>query len=319
MKQVYVPALDRRVSSIGFGCASLGSRVGRRRGIKALERAHDAGINWYDVAPSYGDGMAETILGEFAAGKRDGVCICTKVGMLAPRSPAPLRLLKPLLRAAATRLPALRRFASRAKPPPFKVPLSAELIRSSVEESLKRLRTDHVDVLALHRATVGELRSEEVIRASEDVIRAGKARAVSIAGDLDAGIASLDESLPYRFVQITNSPLQPNLRKLKVDLRAARTVVTHGTYACLGQLVAILSSHEQILQALVELGNPGSPAEVAAAFLANYAFATNTNGVTLFSMFGKDHLDFNLLHSADHPAQEPLETAAAMLEALSAG
>lgn len=44
MKLVFVEALDSRVSSIGFGSASLGSRIGVRKGLKTLERAYDAGI-----------------------------------------------------------------------------------------------------------------------------------------------------------------------------------------------------------------------------------------------------------------------------------
>ena len=73
-------------SAIGMGCASLGSRVGRREGLKALARAYDAGITWFDVAPSYGDAEAETILGEFVQGRRDKIRICTKVGIRPPRT-----------------------------------------------------------------------------------------------------------------------------------------------------------------------------------------------------------------------------------------
>ena len=65
MKQVFMKSIGETTSRIGFGCASLGSRIGSREGINALERAYTAGVTWYDVAPSYGDGMAESIVGEF--------------------------------------------------------------------------------------------------------------------------------------------------------------------------------------------------------------------------------------------------------------
>jgi aryl-alcohol dehydrogenase-like predicted oxidoreductase len=65
VKEVNVSSLGRNVSVLGFGCASLGSRIGARPGLLALEQAFDAGISWYDVAPSYGDGNAEAILGNF--------------------------------------------------------------------------------------------------------------------------------------------------------------------------------------------------------------------------------------------------------------
>jgi aryl-alcohol dehydrogenase-like predicted oxidoreductase len=315
MKLVFAEALGREVSSVGFGCASLGSRVGTRKGIEALERAYDAGISWYDVAPSYGDGMAESILGEFVFGKRDNVCVCTKVGMRPSRTPAAIRLLKPASRVAIAMFPALKRYASRARATPFKVPLTAEMITTSVEESLKRLRIDHVDVLALHRPTVEELVREEIVRAAERVVRDGKARAVSVAGDIEAGLTGLDGALPYRFVQIANTPLEPNLEALKERPHPRRTFITHGTFSCLDRLVARMNAQRRIPDALDELGYRGNPTEIAAAFLADYAFATNSAGVTLFSMFQKEHLDFNLRRLENHPTPDQLHSVVALLQA----
>src|SRR5882757_6399390 len=83
-----VEALGRRVSGVGLGCASLDSRIGVRKGLEALERAYEAGIAWYDVAPSYGDAMAESTLGEFASRKRDSVYVCTRLAC-ARRIPPP--------------------------------------------------------------------------------------------------------------------------------------------------------------------------------------------------------------------------------------
>ena len=84
-------------SAIGFGCASLGSRVSRAAGLRALEDAFERGVTWFDVAPAYGSGQAETILGEFAARRRDRIGICTKVGMVAPRRNAIVTLAKRML------------------------------------------------------------------------------------------------------------------------------------------------------------------------------------------------------------------------------
>ncbi|MDB5619671.1 aldo/keto reductase [Tardiphaga sp.] len=314
MKLVFVEAIGRKVSSVGFGCASLGSRIGVRKGLETLERAYAAGVTWYDVAPSYGDGVAESILGEFASRRRDSVCVCTKVGMRPPKTPTAMRVLKPLSRIAITAFPTLKQYASRVRPTPFKVPLSAELIRSSVEESLRRLRTDYVDVLALHRPTVEELVHQDIIRAVERVVQDGKVRAISVAGDIGAGMTALDESLPYRFVQIANTPLEPNLEKLKERAHSHRTFITHGTFSCLDQIIARINAQKEILVALDELGYRGSPTEIAAAFLADYAFATNSAGVTLISMFQKEHLDFNLLRLKSHPTPERLNSIVAALE-----
>jgi aryl-alcohol dehydrogenase-like predicted oxidoreductase len=250
MKLVCVEALGRRVSSVGFGCASLGGRIGLRKGLEALERAYEAGITWYDVAPSYGDAMAESILGEFASKKRDSIYVCTKVGMRPGDTPAAVRLLKPMVRIVVATFPALQKQVSRVRPKPFKVPLSAELIRTSVEESLRRLRTDYVDVLALHRPAVEEVVREDIILALERVVRDGKARAVSIAGNLEAGMKGLDESLPYRLVQIANNSLEPDLAKLKERARPGRTFVTYGSFSSLDRLVTRINAQKEILNAL---------------------------------------------------------------------
>jgi aryl-alcohol dehydrogenase-like predicted oxidoreductase len=314
MKQVCVEALGRRVSSVGLGCASLGSRIGVRKGLEALERAYEAGITWYDVAPSYGDAMAESILGEFASRKRDSVYVCTKVGMRPADTPAAMRLLKPMSRIVFATFPALLRQVPRVRPKPFKVPLSAELIRTSVEESLRRLRTDYVDVLALHRPAVEEVVRDDIILALERVVQDGKARAVSVAGDdLEAGMKGLDESLPYRLVQIANNPLEPNLEKLKERARPSRTFVTYGSFSSLDRLVARINAQKEILSALHELGYRGNLNEIAAAFLVDYAFATNSAGVTLFSMLQKEHLDFNLLRLKSHPTLDQLNSIVAAL------
>ncbi|MCK1655244.1 aldo/keto reductase [Bradyrhizobium sp. 149] len=310
MKMVRVDSLGANVSSIGFGCASLGGRVGARRGIEGLERAYDAGITWYDVAPSYGDGMAESILGQFASMKRGRVYICTKVGMRPPDISAAMRILKPIARASLAVFPGIRPRLSAMKSKPFKVPLSADLIRTSIDDSLRRLRTDYVDVLALHRPTREEVVREDIIRALERILQDGKARAISIAGDNEGGIGGLHEALPYRLIQIANNPFEPNLqRSAEIALRG--TFVTYGSFSSLDLLVAKIGSDREILNALCEMGYQGDFTEIAAAFIVDYALATNSAGVTLFSMFRKEHLVFNLLRLAQAPMLHQLKRLAA--------
>src|SRR5438105_10248388 len=84
MRTVVCPGLGREVSALGFGCASLGSRVSEAQGLRALGLAYERGVTWYDVAPPYGDGEAEGILGKFLAGRRERVAICTKFGIPRP-------------------------------------------------------------------------------------------------------------------------------------------------------------------------------------------------------------------------------------------
>ena len=80
--------------ALGFGCASLGSHVSEGQGLRALHAAFERGVTWYDVAPPYGDGEAEEILGRFLTGRRDRVVICTKFGVPRPAGSKPLCPLK---------------------------------------------------------------------------------------------------------------------------------------------------------------------------------------------------------------------------------
>ena len=95
MRTVVCPGLGREVSALGFGCASLGSRVSEAQGLRALGLAFERGVTWYDVAPPYGDGEAEGILGKFLAGRRDRVAICTKFGIPRPVVSSAMRLIRP--------------------------------------------------------------------------------------------------------------------------------------------------------------------------------------------------------------------------------
>jgi aryl-alcohol dehydrogenase-like predicted oxidoreductase len=312
MKTVYVDALGTSVSRIGFGCASLGGRVGARDGIEALERAYDAGITWYDVAPSYGDGTAESICGRFASGRRGSVHICTKVGMRPSAAGATMRVLKPMARACLAMFPGMKSRLSAVKPKPFKVPLSAELIRTSLEESLRRLRTDYVDVLALHRPTREEVVREDIIRTAERIVQDGKALAISIAGNEVMGIDGLNDSLPYRLVQTANNPLEPNLLRSGHSARN-RTFVTYGSFSCVGELATRIGARQHLLKELYELGYRGDLTEIAAAFAVDYALAANPSGVALFSMFQQKHLAFNLRRLAQLPTFQPLNRIAAEL------
>jgi aryl-alcohol dehydrogenase-like predicted oxidoreductase len=313
MKLILVEAIGEQVSAVGFGCASLGSRIGPREGLVALERAYDANITWYDVAPSYGDAMAEPILAEFISKKRDSVHICTKVGIRPATTPGLMRKLKPMSRVAVAAFPKLRRIISLARPKAAKVPLSPELIASSLEQSLRRLRTEYVDVLALHGPTGEEIVRDDILLALERVVRDGKARTIAIAGSLEVGLAGVHKSTSYGIVQIYNNPFQPDLAIAQSQVGASTTFVTHSAFSELHRLVAILDRRRDLLKMLFELNYQGSNLDIATAFLADYALASNSNGITLLSMFKREHLSFNLVRAEQRPSINQLNLVLAAL------
>jgi aryl-alcohol dehydrogenase-like predicted oxidoreductase len=307
-------------SAIGMGCASLGSRVGRREGLKALARTYDAGITWFDVAPSYGDAEAELILGEFVQGRRDKLKICTKVGIWPARTPLVMRKAKPIVRVIVDAVPMLRKYVVRARPTAKNLAISAAIISRSVDESLLRLRTDHVDVLALHDADKDEVIRDDILAALERIVRLGKAKTISIASSLDTGLLGVAHSNIYQIIQVANNPFEPSLAEAAEQLRSAQpiTFVTHSVYGAFGALNRLrerIESNRIRLQMLREAGYNGSSEEIAAAFLADYALATNRAGITLFSMLKKEHLEFNLRRLETVPTKTRMHELAKALVA----
>ena len=122
MRRVTLGQTGIETSCLGFGCASLGSRVGEEAGLRALAAAHDAGVAWFDLAPLYGAGRAEEMAGRFLKGRpRDSVQICSKVGLAPGVRPHGLKAaLMPLARAAVQAVPAPARH-----PPPRRRPAGA--------------------------------------------------------------------------------------------------------------------------------------------------------------------------------------------------
>jgi aryl-alcohol dehydrogenase-like predicted oxidoreductase len=299
MRLVDFAPVGRRVSALGFGCASLGSRVDAKRGTAALARAFDAGISWFDVAPSYGDGDAETLLGSFLAGKRSQVVVCTKVGLLPARASLPSRVAKPLAQRALRIAPGLRTLAVRQRAPAQRVPLTGALIESSVQASLRRLQTDYLDVLALHEPSLADFERDDVLRALEKVITAGFARTVSIAGDWEVAVHAVEASEQIQILQIANSPFVPNLRYAEERLPGDRPVsfVSHSVYGHLGaldKLTAILEKDSGTNKLMKSHGYAGPSSAMAAAFLLDFALAANPQGVVLLSMYQPSHLRFAL-------------------------
>ena len=136
-----------------------------QRSADLVETALELGIRHFDVAPSYGLGTAEEVLGLVLGSVRD-VTITTKVGI--PRPPysrgraAARRVLKPLLghsRPLKSLVTTFRsgRSAERKLQP---IRLTPHGIRSSLEESLRLLRRDSVDVLLLHEPSRLDLNDE---------------------------------------------------------------------------------------------------------------------------------------------------------------
>ena len=137
-------ASDLRVSEISLGSwLTYGVGVERDRAVACVDRAFDEGINFIDTANVYGRGAAEEFLGEtLAARPRDSYVLATK--LFFPMSDTDRGL-------------------SRAQ------------VEKQLDASLRRLRTDHVDLYQCHRYD-RHTPLDETMRALDDAVRAGKVR-----------------------------------------------------------------------------------------------------------------------------------------------
>lgn len=140
------------ISALGFGVSPVGNvfePVEEQEGINAIHYAIDNGINFFDVAPFYGDTLAETRLGKALAGKRQDIILATKCC----------------------------RYATHFD-------FSYQRVLSSIDESLKRLKTDYVDLLQIHDIEFGteEQLLNEAIPAALKVKESGKARYIGFTG-----------------------------------------------------------------------------------------------------------------------------------------
>jgi aryl-alcohol dehydrogenase-like predicted oxidoreductase len=194
MRYVELPAAGAKtkVSVLGFGCAALLGRASRKESLTALGAAMDAGITFYDTARSYGYGESETLLGEFFAGRRQDVVICTKFGIVPAAKGGWKQRVKPLAQAAIKLVPALRSVArSAAAGTSSGGQFSVQVLRESFETSLRELKTDYVDMLLLHAAPVEVLAQADLLEAMQRLVESGKVRMAGISGEHDVVAATL--------------------------------------------------------------------------------------------------------------------------------
>lgn len=168
---------DLRVSVAGLGCNNFGVRGDPAQARATLYKALDLGVTLLDTADNYGRrGGSETLLGEALGPRRKDVIIATKFG-------------------AAMDDEGIRRGASR------------HYVMQAVEDSLKRLRTDWIDLYQLHRPDP-HTPVEETLRALDDLVRQGKVRHIgcsNFSGSqlFEAQAASATAGL-QRFISVQN-------------------------------------------------------------------------------------------------------------------
>lgn len=195
MKPVLFGRSGLSVSPLGLGGAQLGGvfgHDGRERWEHLVRSAVDAGVTFFDTADSYTQGESERLLGKALGAQRKQVILATKVGYRLPPQKRLGGKLKPLLRPLVRRLGLRRDRLPSALTGSLSQDFSAAYITSAAEQSLRRLRTDYLDIYQLHSPPTSVIEAHEWQDSLERLKQAGKIRSYGIAcHDADGGYASL--------------------------------------------------------------------------------------------------------------------------------
>ncbi len=132
------------VSVVGLGCNNFGGRLDPERTAAVVHACLDAGVTFFDTADVYGGTKSEEYIGRALGNRRDEVVLATKFG---------------------GRIDDDRRGAK------------ADYVQRAVEDSLRRLNTDRIDLYQLH-VPDAETPIEETLAALDDLVRAGKVREI---------------------------------------------------------------------------------------------------------------------------------------------
>jgi aryl-alcohol dehydrogenase-like predicted oxidoreductase len=155
------------VSAMGLGCWAIGGPwefdgrpagwggVDDEESVRAIRRALELGVTFFDTADVYGCGHSERVLGRALEGRRDEAVIATKFGLLFDET---------------------TRTGSGADAGP-------EYVRKACEGSLLRLRTDHIDVYQLHAGAEDAASAEGVVQTLEELVSEGKILAYGTSVD----------------------------------------------------------------------------------------------------------------------------------------
>jgi aryl-alcohol dehydrogenase-like predicted oxidoreductase len=175
---------DTRLSVLGFGCSAVLGRSSRNESLTAFNTAFDAGITFFDNARSYGYGASEGLLGQFLQGRRDKVILCTKFGIL-PVARNWKQMMKPVARAAVRLVPSLRQAAQRQAANQFNAnQFSLATLQSSLDTSLRQLRTDYLDMLLMHGPPASILQQQDLLEALARLVEQGKVRMAGLSADI---------------------------------------------------------------------------------------------------------------------------------------
>lgn len=286
---------DLKVSEFGLGCARIGGifQGDQRAFLRLFAFAADAGINFFDTADMYSQGESEVLLGKAFRKQRSRVIIASKAGYCLPtrrRFAARIKpLLRPLIRALKIRRDRLPSGSRGALSQDF----SPAYLRRAVEASLRRLRTDYLDLLQLHSVPLDVVLRGEWEPVLEDLKRSGKIRYYGLSVDsLEAGMAGLNYTGVSSFQCVLSLVEQGSAAELIPQAQArgmgiiAREILANGLLVKEPQAVDLktyCSSPEEVQKRAAQLADFRQQAQASNLALATLAlrYASRLEGVSV--------------------------------------
>lgn len=304
MRYVQLANTGLTCSALGFGCATLMGRYGRRVSLGALAAAFDQGITYFDVARSYGWGEAERVVGEFARSRRNRVLIATKLGIAPPPMPLWKRVALPVYRAwstiakhtglkgleGRTRRQAMRFTSDQIQRNLFTV----EQARASLDRSLLALGVDRIDVLHLHGVRLDDMVDEHLIEFLQAQVAAGKVGYLGVATDPESAAAIKAAHSAIKIFQMPNTLINDELARFS-DRTVA--IITHsplGRGQGIESVTHAINNDPRAADWSRRVGCDLTCPTGVAALMLRYAFAANANGVVLCGMHKLKNISANV-------------------------
>ena len=305
MEQIRLASSGRETTRLGYGCSSIMGALGRRQSLHLLEAAYDAGIRHFDVAPMYGYGEAESCLGEFRASHND-ITITTKYGIAPPKRGGMLRAARRVVGPMLQRVPALKRRIARAAgavaAPAEKSRFSADEAQASLENSLRALRTNFIDVWLLHEAEASDLTDDALLSFLHEAIAQKRIGSFGVGSD-SAKLPTLLRERPA-YCQVVQhdwsvlDPLEPRGPAFHIHHRALTDR--------LDALHSNLTADSQNYRRWSELtGRDLARREQLAALMLKAALVLYPNTVVLVSSKNPAHIKENVRVAEDASLEAP--------------
>jgi aryl-alcohol dehydrogenase-like predicted oxidoreductase len=283
-----------RAKPIGFGCAYLTGGFEENRNIRLVHSVLDCGISHFDIAPLYGIGTAENVLGKAISGRRGSVTIATKIGRPRPiltYRAQMLRLLASPLRTYASNflrkkeVSVVRGAVSRGQ-------FDVSFVRDSLHDSLRRLNTDYVDILFLHEVMAEDI-TDELLTFLDKCKAEGLCASSGLATTHDKleDIARVLRDFPIDIVQYSWSALDLNQRRIyNQSAHITHRALMRAYIPMLDWFKSSRDIAERISNACsLDLSNPSNLSKV----LLGAALHNNSGGMVLVSSRNSERVKEN--------------------------